>query len=257
MKNKNTRREFLKTTGVIAAGTVALSAFGKNPIEMSGLLHNTIFKLDPLPYAYADLEPYIDAQTMEIHYTKHHQAYVDNLNKAIVENNLGHFSVEGSFAMMEKFTAVIRNNAGGHYNHTMFWKMMTPKTSVDTLSVNGDSGTYLDKSQEKFKEIIIKSFGTFETFQQKFNDASKSVFGSGWCWLVVNDKKELEIGTTPNQDNPLMSVSTFKGKPVLALDVWEHAYYLKHQNKRIDYVTAWWNVVNWEYVYTLYAAAIK
>ncbi|MEW6469069.1 MAG: superoxide dismutase [Bacteroidota bacterium] len=255
MDKKNTRREFLKTTGILAAGTLTLSAFGKNPIEASGLLHNVEFKLEPLPYGYADLEPYIDAQTMEIHYAKHHQAYVDNLNKAIKENNLGHFSIEGSFAMMEKFPAAVRNNAGGHYNHSLFWKMMAPK-GVETLSVNSDSPETTGQPGEKLMASITKSFGSMEAFKEKFSAAAKGHFGSGWAWLVVNAKKELEIGTTPNQDNPLMSVSAFKGKPVLALDVWEHAYYLKHQNKRADYITAWWNVVNWSYVDQLYALAV-
>ena len=190
------------------------------------------FELPHLPYAYDALEPFIDRATMEIHYTRHHVAYVNNLNKALdgVENISP--NIEDILKNIKKlnYSVIVRNNAGGHYNHSFFWKLM--KTKGGGLPTG------------KLLETIITNFGSFENFKSKFTEVSLKIFGSGWAWLVVNDGK-LEIGSTPNQDSPIMDISAFKGTPILCLDVWEHAYYLKHQNKRADYISAWWNVVNW------------
>jgi Fe-Mn family superoxide dismutase len=190
------------------------------------------FELPHLPYAYDALEPFIDRATMEIHYTRHHVAYVNNLNKALdgVENISP--NIEDILKNIKKlnYSVIVRNNAGGHYNHSFFWKLM--KTKGGGLPTG------------KLLETIITNFGSFENFKSKFTEVSLKIFGSGWAWLVVNDGK-LEIGSTPNQDSPIMDISDFKGTPILCLDVWEHAYYLKHQNKRADYISAWWNVVNW------------
>jgi Fe-Mn family superoxide dismutase len=190
------------------------------------------FTLPPLPYAYNALEPHIDKATMEIHHTKHHQAYVDKLNKACEEGKIG-ASLDEIIKNISKYPVAVRNNGGGHWNHSFFWKIMKP---------NGGG-----VPSGKVAEAITSAFGTFDEMKNKFNDAAKNRFGSGWAWVVAG-KGKLEIGSTPNQDNPMMDVSEFKGTPILGIDVWEHAYYLKYQNKRPDYVTAWWNLVNWDEV---------
>lgn len=186
-----------------------------------------------LPYAYASLEPHIDALTMEIHYSKHHAAYVKNVNDAIAEEKINYSSEAEFFANVSKLSAKARNNGGGAWNHNFFWQVMKP----------GGGG----KPTGKVADVLNAAFGSFEKFQEQFNAAAMGRFGSGWAWLV-DDNGKLKIGSTPNQDNPLMDVSELKGKPLLALDVWEHAYYLKYQNKRNEYVAAWWNVVNWDEV---------
>jgi Fe-Mn family superoxide dismutase len=188
------------------------------------------FTLPPLPYPFEALEPHIDKQTMQIHHDKHHQAYFDNLNKAVKEGGYGKMSLQGLLEGVSKLPPAVRNNGGGHYNHTLFWTLMTPAGGGEPTGPMADA--------------INGSFGSFASFKEKFNAAATSRFGSGWAWLVAKGGK-LEIGSTPNQDNPLMDVSDLKGTPILALDVWEHAYYLKYQNKRVDYVNAWWNLVNW------------
>jgi len=242
MEKKNSRREFIKTTSLLTLGGIALSATGNGMIGET-LLHNNQFSLPPLPYGYGDLEPHIDKMTMEIHYVKHHQAYITNLNQASIESNLGHTSLETLITNASKYSETIRNNAGGHYNHSLFWNLMKP--------AGGGAPT------GAIAEAIKSSFKSFAEFQKAFADASMKRFGSGWAWLIVNNDKKLEIGSTPNQDNPLMDLSPLKGKPVLALDVWEHAYYLKNQNRRADYITSWWNVVNWDEVNRLYAEGMK
>ena len=194
-----------------------------------------MFKLPELPYAYDALEPYIDARTMEIHYTKHHQTYIDNLNAALKEHpELQAKSLSDLLsdlnALPEKIRTAVRNNGGGDYNHTFFWPLMTKNA--------------LPVPIEKSAQAITKTFGSFEEFQKQFNDAAKSRFGSGWAWLVVNKQGDLQITSTANQDCPISDGLA----PVLGLDVWEHAYYLKYQNKRVDYIQAWWNVVNWQHV---------
>ena len=195
-----------------------------------------------LPYAYDALEPHIDAMTMEIHYTRHHKAYFDNLMAAVKDTEMADMPFGELLKNISKFPVAVRNNGGGHFNHSLFWNIM---------SANGGG-----KPQGELVEAINKAFGSFEAMQEKFNTAAKTRFGSGWAWLCVKDDKSLEICSTPNQDNPLMDVSECGGTPILGLDVWEHAYYLKYQNKRPDYVGAFWNVVNWEEVSKNYAKAL-
>lgn len=198
------------------------------------------FQLSPLPYASNALEPHIDARTMEIHHDKHHAAYVNNLNAAIAGTDAEKLSLEDILKNISKYAPAVRNNAGGHYNHTMFWQLMMPGGS------NTPAGTLAD--------AINSTFGSYDEFKNKFTTAGTTRFGSGWAWLVVSGGK-LSIGSSPNQDNPLMDVSEVKGTPILGLDVWEHAYYLKYQNRRPDYIAAWWNVVNWDEVAKRYTAA--
>jgi len=188
------------------------------------------FTLPALPYAYDALEPYIDKLTMQIHHDKHHQAYVDNLNKAIAGTPNENKTLEELVRAAGSISPAVRNNGGGHWNHTFFWDSLAP-----------DAGGY---PVGKLAEAINESFGFFDSFKEKFTAAGMTRFGSGWAWLIVKDGK-LEVTSTPNQDNPLMDVAEVKGKPILGVDVWEHAYYLKYQNKRADYLAAFWNVVNW------------
>lgn len=191
------------------------------------------FTLAPLPYAHDALEPHIDTQTMQIHHGKHHQAYVDNLNKAIAGTPNEEKSLEELVAPAGSISPAVRNNGGGHWNHTFFW---------ESLSADG-GGT----PSGKLADAINEAFGSFDAFKEKFAAAGMTRFGSGWAWLIIKDDK-LEVSSTPNQDNPLMDVAEVKGTPILGCDVWEHAYYLKYQNKRADYLTAFWNVVNWDEV---------
>ncbi|MDQ3050798.1 MAG: superoxide dismutase [Bacteroidota bacterium] len=190
------------------------------------------FELPKLNYAFNALEPHIDAKTMEIHHGKHHQAYVTNLNNAIAGTEMEKLSIEEICSQISKHPVAVRNNGGGHYNHSLFWTLLTPNA---TPSPSG-----------ALSEAINSSFGSFEEFKTKFATAATTRFGSGWAWLIKNSSGKLEISSTPNQDNPLMDVAEAKGTPVLGLDVWEHAYYLHYQNRRPDYVTAFWNVINWE-----------
>jgi Fe-Mn family superoxide dismutase len=198
------------------------------------------FQLPSLPYAFNALEPHIDGRTMEIHHGKHHAAYVTNLNAAIANTDADKMSIEDICKNISKYAPAVRNNGGGHYNHSLFWSLMTPGGN------KAPSGPLAD--------AISSSFGNFDEFKSKFATAGATRFGSGWAWLIVKDGK-LAIGSTPNQDNPLMDVSDVKGTPILGLDVWEHAYYLNYQNRRPDYITAWWNVVNWDEVGKRFAAA--
>ncbi|MFN8265750.1 MAG: superoxide dismutase [Chitinophagaceae bacterium] len=198
------------------------------------------FTLAPLPYAHEALEPHIDTLTMQIHHGKHHQAYVDNLNKAIAGTEHESKSLEELVANAGKISAAVRNNGGGHWNHTFFWESLAPNAG------GAPSGDLAD--------AIAAAFGSFDAFKEKFAAAGMTRFGSGWAWLIVKDGK-LEIISTPNQDNPLMDLAEVKGTPVLGVDVWEHAYYLKYQNRRADYLGAFWNVVNWNKVADRFAAA--
>lgn len=190
------------------------------------------FELPKLDYAYNALEPHIDARTMEIHHTKHHQAYVTNLNNAIAGTDAEKMSIEDICKNISKFAMPVRNNGGGHYNHSLFWKLMK----------QGGGGN----PTGELAEAINAAFGSFDEMKTKFNAAATTRFGSGWAWLVKTADGKLAIGSTPNQDNPLMDIADIKGLPVLGLDVWEHAYYLNYQNRRPDYIGAWWNVVNWD-----------
>lgn len=198
------------------------------------------FELPKLSYSYNALEPNIDAMTMEIHYTKHHQAYTTNLNNALANTSDANASIEDILKNISKLPIAIRNNGGGFYNHNLFWKLMSPTGGGNPT---GD-----------ISDAITKYFGSFDKFKEQFSSAAATRFGSGWAWLVKNSQGELVVTSTPNQDNPLMDVADVKGKPILGIDVWEHAYYLKYQNRRVDYIAAFWNVINWEEVNKLLKA---
>jgi Fe-Mn family superoxide dismutase len=198
------------------------------------------FTLPALPYANDALEPHFDKLTMEIHHDRHHNAYVTNLNNAVAGKPEESLSVEEICKNISKYPAPVRNNGGGHYNHSFFWTILAPNAG--------------GKPTGDFAAAIDKKFGSFDTFKEEFAKAGVGRFGSGWAWLIVTNGK-LAISSTPNQDNPLMDIAEVKGAPILGLDVWEHAYYLKYQNKRPDYIAAFWNVVNWTKVAELYKAA--
>jgi Fe-Mn family superoxide dismutase len=198
------------------------------------------FTLPDLPYAFDALTPHIDQQTMEIHHGKHHAGYVTKLNNAIEGTPMAEKSLEELLQNVSEHGTPVRNHGGGHYNHTLFWQIMSP---------NGGG-----EPSGELADAINSTFGSFDNFKQQFSNAALGRFGSGWAWLVVNNGK-LDIGSTPNQDNPLMDTSDFKGHPIMGIDVWEHAYYLKYQNRRPDYVQAWWSVVNWEEVAKRYNQA--
>lgn len=201
-----------------------------------------IFELPALPYANNALEPHFDALTMEIHHDRHHAAYVTNLNNAIQGNitQLGDLSLMELVSKAGQYGPAVRNNGGGHWNHAFFWKLLKPNGGGEPTG--------------KLGEAIVSTFGSFQAFKDEFAKAGMGRFGSGWAWLIVAEGK-LQITSTPNQDNPYMDVAEVKGTPVLGLDVWEHAYYLKFQNKRADYIQAFWNLVNWEEANVLFAAA--
>jgi len=242
---KSNRRTFVKTTvkaGII--GSVGLPVFihaacstKSNEVAESETDNNqaSAFSVTQikLPYTYDALEPYIDAATMDIHYNRHHAAYIKNCNEAIAEEKISASTEEEFLNNISNYSAKARNNGGGAWNHNFFWNVM---------KAGGNSSP-----DGKLLEAINNAFGSFDEFKSQFTQAAMTRFGSGWAWLVEKDGV-LEIGSTPNQDNPLMDVSSFRGKPLLALDVWEHAYYLKYQNKRNEYVSNWWNVINWNEV---------
>jgi superoxide dismutase, Fe-Mn family len=237
---KTTRRTFIETTfkatviSSMAAPFLANDAWalpGKS-ISQSDPNELPFQSQIPLPFVLNSLEPYIDAQTMEIHYGKHHTAYVKNITDAIAAEKITYTTQKDFFSNVSKLSAKARNNGGGVWNHNFFWRVMKPGSTAPT---------------GKIAEAINASFESFDKFKEQFTQAAMGRFGSGWAWLV-NDGGKLRIGSTPNQDNPLMDLSELKGAPLLALDVWEHAYYLKYQNKRNEYVANWWNVVNWDEV---------
>lgn len=192
------------------------------------------FELPALPYAPDALEPHIDKATMEIHHGKHHQAYVDNLNKAIAGTDAENKSLEEILSGVSGYPAAVRNNGGGHYNHSLFWTILSPNGGGEPTG--------------ELAEAINAAFGSFEEFKKKFSEAGVTRFGSGWAWLSKGQDGKLQVSSTPNQDNPLMDIADVKGTPILGMDVWEHAYYLKYQNKRADYIAAFWNVVDWNAV---------
>lgn len=192
------------------------------------------FELPKLPYAFNALEPHIDARTMEIHYGKHHQAYVTNLNNAIAGTDAEKLSIDDICRSISKYPAAVRNNGGGHFNHSLFWTIMKENGGGNPSGL--------------LASAITSTFGSFDEFKTKFNAAGATRFGSGWAWLIVGADKKLAITSTPNQDNPLMDIAEIKGTPVLGCDVWEHAYYLNYQNRRPDYMAAWWNTINWDEV---------
>ncbi len=198
------------------------------------------FNLPELPYPYDALEPYIDARTMEIHHTRHHAGYVNKLNAAIQGTELEQLSIEELLSKVSQLPAAVRNNGGGHWNHSLFWKIMSPQGGGEPVG--------------KVADAINQHFGSFSNFREIFTQAALNRFGSGWAWLIVRPDGSLHVCSTPNQDNPLMDVvpEEDRGTPILGIDVWEHAYYLKYQWRRNEYVEAWWNVVNWQYVDELY-----
>jgi Fe-Mn family superoxide dismutase len=198
------------------------------------------FKLPDLPYAFNALEPHVDARTMEIHHGKHHAAYVNNLNAALEGSEWADKSLEEILANISKLAPAVRNNGGGHWNHSMFWNIMAPNAGGAPTGAVADA--------------INAAFGSYDNFKTEFTKAATTRFGSGWAWLIVKDGK-LAITSTPNQDNPLMDIAEVKGTPILGLDVWEHAYYLNYQNRRPDYITAFYNVINWDEVAKRFAAA--
>lgn len=234
---KTTRRKFVQNV----IGVSAISAIGAPflfeeahaaKVSTTGISSDLQFSQIPLPYSTNALEPHIDSRTMDIHYNKHHAAYVKNVNDALANEKVSADSAKELFNRISSYSAKIRNNAGGAWNHNFFWQVMKP---------NGG------EPKGKVLDAINGAFGSVDKFKEQFNQAALGVFGSGWAWLVKSGD-ELKIGSTPNQDNPLMDVSEFKGTPLLGIDVWEHAYYLKYQNKRAEYVSSWWNVVNWDEV---------
>ena len=236
------RRDFLLKTGKaglgVYIGSTLLSSCATSA-KVKSSKYTTGFQQTPLPYSYNALNEAIDGTTMEIHYSKHAASYATNLQDAAksegVDTGKG---LEDVLSRISKYSAKLRNNGGGHYNHELFWKCMSPKNDANPGG--------------KLASAIDSSFGSLDAFKTQFSDAGKNRFGSGWAWLVVDNDKRLRIGSTPNQDNPLMDVAEIKGFPLLGLDVWEHAYYLRYQNKRPDYIANWWKVVNWDYIQQRY-----
>ena len=202
-----------------------------------------IFEFKQLPYMYDALEPYIDKKTVEIHYSKHHRTYYDNFINAIKDTDLESMEILDIFRNISKYPVPVRNNSGGYYNHTFYWECMKEKGGGMPTGMLSDA--------------IIESFVSIEAFKMQFSEAGKTRFGSGWAWLCLDEKGKLCISSTPNQDNPLMDIAEKKGTPLLTIDVWEHAYYLKYQNKRADYLEAFWSVINWEEVSNRYDLAIS
>jgi Fe-Mn family superoxide dismutase len=237
------RRKFFKAAGLIAAASyVSRDVFAKMPEPQKADVIEGVpaAEFPPLPFAYDALEPYIDARTMELHYDKHHRAYYTNFINAIKGTGLEGKPMSEVFSTISKQTDAVRNNGGGYYNHLFFWKNLG----------KGSSGP-----SAELAAAINESFGSVDKFKEAFNNAAKSRFGSGWAWLYIGSDKNLAVTSSPNQDNMLMDLSTVKGKPLLTLDVWEHAYYLKYQNRRPEYIDAFWNVVNWDEVNKRFTAA--
>ena len=248
------RRKFIGDIGKATLATVVggglinnimgCATTNKNSGTNNTLNYNIDFTQKPLAYNYNALNQYIDEATMTIHHTKHAAAYLKNAkdewDELIAKKNWDKYpTIIGVLNNIKNYSPKMRNNLGGHYNHEMFWQCLTPNQTAPT---------------EKLTTAINTSFGSIDAFKIKFNDAAKSRFGSGWAWLSIDANKKLVISSTPNQDNPLMNVAEQQGSPILCLDVWEHAYYLKYQNKRADYIAAFWNIVNWKYVESLYNA---
>lgn len=203
-----------------------------------------VYQLPSLPYAYEALEPYIDMRTMEIHHTKHHQTYIDNLNKALENHEKKHLPLLELFQQVSTLPVAVRNNGGGHYNHTMFWTVLRP-------------GKENNRPEGEIAEAIHQHFGSYEKFAELFTQAALGRFGSGWAWLAVDENGKLFVSSTPNQDNPLMDVAEQRGYPVLGIDVWEHAYYLKYQNRRAAYVQNFFHIINWDEVNRRYLRIIQ
>lgn len=243
------KREFIKTSMVLGAGALfsaPLVSSCANTKGKGGALISTLIPTDSegfvqkeLPYGFDALEPYIDTQTMELHYGKHHAGYTRKFNAALKEEGVGSNDIYEIFSKISQFGSGVRNNGGGYFNHSLFWNFMSP-----------DGG---GQPSGELLKAINESFGSFEQFQDLFSNAAATRFGSGWAWLIVDEEGSLKVVSTPNQDNPLMDVSDVKGSPILNLDVWEHAYYLKYQNRRTEYINSFWNLVNWDTVSKMYA----
>jgi superoxide dismutase, Fe-Mn family len=243
------RRDFLLLTGKAGLGVYAAVAGSSVLTSCSVASKSTGHKFDPgfqqqpLPYSYSALNDAIDATTMEIHYTKHAAGYANNLQDAARNEGVDmKQSLEEVLQKISKYSTKLRNNGGGHYNHEVFWRSMTPNST--------------QRPSGKLATAIDSSFNSFDSFKTNFASAGTDRFGSGWAWLFLDNDKNLRIGSTANQDNPLMDNAAVKGYPILGLDVWEHAYYLRYQNKRADYISNWWRVVNWDYVQQRYEAAL-
>lgn len=242
------RRDFLKKGALLGLGTIAgalkSEVFVTSPQTNDLNFINTPFNLPALPYAYDALEPFIDRQTMEIHHSKHHKSYVDKLNSADLSSlNMKLSDTDKCKSISNSSPALIRNNLGGHYNHSLFWELLLPNPKNIPNAAGG-----------KLSEAITSTFKSFDDFKKEFSEKALKHFGSGWCWLIKNDSGKLQIVSTNNQDNPLMKLSEVNGRPVIALDVWEHAYYLKYQNKRADYIANWWSIINWQKAEELFNA---
>jgi Fe-Mn family superoxide dismutase len=216
---------------------------GNNSNPQTTMIQTNKFEFKALPYSYDALEPFIDKATVEIHYSKHHRAYYDNFMNAIKGTPMESMDITDIFRNISKYPMAVRNNSGGYYNHTLYW---------ENMKAHGGG-----QPAGKLSEAIAKTFTSFDEFKKQFSDAGKTRFGSGWAWLCLDDKGNLFICSTPNQDNPLMDLAEKKGIPLLTMDVWEHAYYLKYQNRRADYIEAFWNVINWEEVARRYDNALK
>lgn len=242
------RRQFIAhsskaTLAMMAAGTLLESCGASKKTAGPKLYAQSPTLIQkPLPYGYKDLEPAIDAATMELHYTKHAAAYTRNMTEAIAAEKLEGLSLETLLQQISKHSVKLRNNAGGHYNHESFWQWMKPGGQAMSAAMT---------------QLLESQFGSVSEMKNRFTDSASKRFGSGWAWLVLTADKKLAIGSTPNQDNPLMDVSELKGYPLLGLDVWEHAYYLKYQNKRADYIANWWSLVNWADVEARYHFAMS
>jgi Fe-Mn family superoxide dismutase len=239
------KEQILKVTfsGVLAF-LFTINTFSAEPGDQNKATMDKfdIHQFPALPYAYDALEPYIDARTMEIHYDKHHRAYFNNFVAAVKDTPLDNLTIYEIFAKVSESGDAVRNNGGGFYNHVFFWNNLAAKS---------------EGPSKELSDAIVEAFGSFDKFKEQFGNAAKTRFGSGWAWLVLTPGKKLAVTSTPNQDNPLMDVASVKGTPLLSLDVWEHAYYLKYQNRRPDYVEAFWSVVNWEEVSRRYAQAVR
>jgi len=247
------KREFLKKSAILTAGAAiapSIATSCMNSAASGGATASLItkgtdgqFTQPDLGYAFDALEPYIDAQTMELHYGKHHAGYTRKLNAALTSEGVEGKDLYEIFSTISSHSSGVRNNGGGYYNHNMFWKFMSPEGGGEP---EGD-----------LADALNENFGSFGEFKKLFSGAAGSVFGSGWAWLIRDKDGNLKVTTTPNQDNPLMDVAEVNGTPLLNIDVWEHAYYLKYQNQRGNYIDAYWNVIDWDFVSSLYNEAVK
>lgn len=234
------KREFIRTTVLSSLALTFLPKLTIKGRELNAIPSDVkTFEQSPLEYAFDALEPYIDAKTMEIHYTKHHAAYTNNLNSLLKDNHINESNIENILSNVSKYPIGVRNNGGGYFNHELFWKIIKPGGSTSPFG--------------EIQQAIESNFGSYDSFKQQFTQKAMSVFGSGWTWLIKTDKG-LSITNTANQDCPIMDVVTERGKPIIMIDVWEHAYYLKYQNRRKEYIDAFWNIVNWDVAFANYAS---